>query len=146
MNDQFPGRILAVDPGEVRLGLAISDPTQTIASPLQVIKHHSLAENAQRILEIANNEEAVLIVIGQPLHWDGKPSPQAKKSIQLADEIRKIGSISVILWDEFGSTQQAQKSRQKMGGPREKSSGHLDEIAATIILQDYLENNPGKNP
>lgn len=136
----LPGRILAIDPGEKRLGVAISDPTQTIASPLIVLKSLSMREDAQAILDIATEQGAVLIIVGQPLHWDGTESIQAEGSRKLAELLQELGSIPVDLADEYGTTQAARASRLKMNVRREKRSGHLDDLAATILLQNYLES------
>jgi putative Holliday junction resolvase len=133
------GRILAIDPGEKRLGLAISDPTQTIASPLMVLNSISMKEDAQAIFKIALEQEAVLIIIGQPLHWDGAESIQAERSKRLAKELRELSSLPVDLADEYGTTQVARDARLEMGVGREKRSGHLDDLAATILLQNFLE-------
>jgi putative Holliday junction resolvase len=135
-----PGRILAIDPGKRRIGLAISDPTQTIASPLGVIQSLSINKNAGSILAIAADQGAVMIVIGQPLHWDGVVSEQAKESIKLADLLRELGAIPVKLVDEYGTTQAAKDARVKMQVKKEKRSGHLDDLAATILLQNYLDS------
>lgn len=138
--DKDPGRILAVDPGEKRLGIAISDPTQTIASPLCVIEHQNRNKNANAIHTLAGEHEAVLILIGQPLDWNGAQNLQSYKSIRLVEEIQTLGDIPVILWDEFGSTQKAQDSRRQMKVSRKKRSGHLDQVAAAVILQTYLDH------
>jgi putative Holliday junction resolvase len=138
------GRILAIDPGESRLGLAVSDPTQTIASPLKIIQSQSIKKNAQNILEAAAEYNAVLIIIGHPLHWDGSESEQSRRSIELAEQLQELGSLPVKLVDEFGTTQAAQKTRVEMNVSREKRSGHLDDLAATILLQQYLDSlDPG---
>lgn len=134
-----PGRILAVDPGEKRLGLAISDPTQTIASPLMVIKSQSSRKNALSILKMAEEQGAVLIIVGQPLHWDGSDSAQALESRKLVDQLQELGSLPVDLADEYGTTRAARDTRLKMNVRREKRSGHLDDLAATILLQNYLD-------
>ncbi len=139
MTDE-PGRILAVDPGDRRLGLAVSDPTRTIVSPLEVIPHQSRRIDAQEILRIAEEQDVTLIILGQALHWDGSKSPQASGSVRLAEILRELGPIPVELVDEYGSTQKAQQVRRKMNVTREKRSGHLDDLAAAIILQNYLEN------
>ena len=89
--DKDPGRILAVDPGEKRLGIAISDPNQIIASSLCVIEHKSRSKDALAIYALAQEHGAVLILIGQPLDWDGTPNPQSRKSIRLAEEIQTLG-------------------------------------------------------
>lgn len=133
-----PGRILAVDPGDKRIGLAVSDPTQTIASPLGVVLHVSRVLDAAQIAEKAAEQGAVLIVVGQALDEDGLPSPQGRKSARLAEAIQLQSAIPVILWDESGSTAEARNSRLLMGVPRSKRGGHFDEIAAVVILQSYL--------
>ena len=134
-----PGRILAVDPGEKRLGLAISDPTQTIASPLTVIKSQSIRKDALAILKLAEEQGAVLILVGQPLHWDGSDNAQALESRRLVDHLKDQGSLPVNLADEYGTTQAARDARLKMNVSREKRSGHLDDLAAAILLQNYLD-------
>jgi putative holliday junction resolvase len=138
------GRVLAVDPGEKRIGLAISDPTGTIASPLGVLKHVARTADAAAIVRFAEQHGAVQIVVGQPLNDDGSLNPQARSSQRLADEIRMQTTLPVVMWDESGSTQAAQAARRAMGVSRRKRSGHLDEIAATFILQSYLD--AGKQP
>lgn len=135
-----PGRILAVDPGEKRLGIAISDPTQTIASSLCIIEHKNRSKDARAITSLAQEHNAVLILVGQPLDWDGAINPQSGKSIRLAEEIQTEGDIPVKLWDEFGSTRKAQNSRRQMNVSRKKRSGHLDQVAAAVILQSYLDH------
>jgi putative Holliday junction resolvase len=138
--DKDPGRVLAVDPGEKRLGIAISDPTQIIASSLCVIEHESRNKDALAIYALAQEHSVVLILIGQPLDWDGSLNPQSSKSIRLAEEIQTLGDIPVKLWDEFGSTQKAQDSRRQMNVSRKKRSGHLDQVAAAVILQSFLDH------
>jgi putative Holliday junction resolvase len=134
------GRILAVDPGEKRLGIAISDPTGTIAGPLQVLHHVVRAADAAAIARLAEEYGALQIVIGWALDDDGKPTPQARHAERLAEAVRAVSALPVIMWDESGSTQAARSARLSMGVSRRKRSGHLDEIAATVILQSYLES------
>ncbi len=133
------GRILAVDPGDRRIGLAVSDPTGTIASPLAVLEHVARGIDAASIAQIAADQGAVKIVVGQALDLDGKPSPQGRKAARLAEAIRQQTVLPVELWDESGSTREAQASRMAMGARKSQRGGHLDQIAATIILQSYLE-------
>ncbi|RLD11131.1 MAG: Holliday junction resolvase RuvX [Chloroflexota bacterium] len=133
------GRILAIDPGEKRLGVALSDPTGTIANPLKVLKHVSREKDAETIAQLAAEHEAVTIVVGQAVNWDGEMSSQGRKAARLAGAIRAKTDIPVKLWNEYGSTQAARSARIAMGVSRQKRSGHLDELAATVILQNYLE-------
>ena len=134
-------RILGIDPGEKRLGIALSDPTGTIASPVCVLDHSSREQDARAILDLAEENQVGLIIIGQAINWDGEISAQGRKSTKLAETINSLGSIPVKLWDEYGSTQTAINSRRLMNVPRKKRAGHLDEIAATIILQSYLDSS-----
>jgi putative holliday junction resolvase len=133
-------RILAVDPGEKRLGVAISDPTGTVANPLTVIQHTSRALDAGQIAQLASEHEAGQIVVGQALDEDGQPTPEGRRAARLAEAICQQTDLPVHLWDESGSTQAAQGARRMMGASRRKRSGHLDEIAATVILQTYLNS------
>ncbi|MCI0519995.1 MAG: Holliday junction resolvase RuvX [Chloroflexi bacterium] len=132
-------RILAVDPGEARLGLALSDPAGVIASPLGVLTHLSRAVDAAAIAQSARENDAGLILVGQSLDAEGQPTPQARRAARLAAAIRAQTSTPVLLWDEYGSTQAARSARQALGASRSRRRGHLDELAATYILQTYLD-------
>ncbi len=94
-----------------------------------------------QIVALAEQNEAVCIVIGQALHDDGEMSIQGRKSERLAAELKLLTSIPIVLWDESGSTQAARNIRREMQVPRRKRSGHLDSLAAAILLQDYLDSN-----
>lgn len=134
-------RVLAVDPGDKRLGIAVSDPTGTISHPLDVIYHQSRAKDAERIIAIANEMGAQLIVVGWALDAYGEVGHRARKSKRLADVIREKCNIEVAMWDESGTTQEAIQSRIEMGVSRKNRSGHLDDVAASILLQDFLIQN-----
>ncbi len=133
------GRVLAVDPGEKNIGLAISDPSGTIASPLCVIKHSSRLLDAAAIAQLADENGPGLIVIGQALSAEGGITPQARHAARLAEAVREQTTLPVLLWDESGSTREARSARLAMGATRRRRGGHLDEIAATVILQTYLD-------
>lgn len=141
---QKPSRILGVDPGDKRIGIAISDPTQTIASPYTVLEHTSREGDAHAIVAISKENEVGLVLIGQALNWDGEISPQGRKAARLAEEIHGISEIPTKLWDEYGSTKIARNSRQMMNLPRNKRAGHQDQIAAVVILQSYLDSLAGQ--
>lgn len=143
---EIKGRILAVDPGEKRIGIAVSDPTQTIARPLTVIKHVSRGANAQAIARLAVEQEVVRVVIGHALDSEGLPGLQAKLAERLAEAVQAQTQVPVELWDESGSTQKAQSIRRAMGGSRKTRSGHLDDVAAAVILQSYLDSQDRPEP
>ena len=135
----LPGRVLGVDPGDVRIGLALSDPTRTIASALQVLKHVSRPVDAATIAQIAAQNQVQLIVVGQPLDDEGEVGPAARKSQRLVEALQLQTNLPIQLWDESSSTDMAREIRIQMGVRRSKRSGHLDDLAAVIILQSYLD-------
>ncbi|MHC1784542.1 MAG: Holliday junction resolvase RuvX [Anaerolineaceae bacterium] len=132
-------RVLAVDPGEKRIGIAVSDLTGTIANPLSILTHRSRHEDAVQIAILAAENQAGAIVIGQSLEEDDSLKPIGRHAQKLADEIRTVTDLPVIMWDEYGSTIKARRARIEMGVKRSKRSGHLDDLAATIILQSFLD-------
>jgi len=134
-------RILAVDHGEKRIGLALSDPTATIASPFKVIKHVSRTIDAAQVANLASENEVGLIVIGQSFDDAGQPNLAGRRAAKFADALKQQTQIPVLLWDESFSTQDARATRIGMGVSRRKRAGHLDELAAVMILRSYIENN-----
>jgi putative holliday junction resolvase len=134
-------KVLAVDPGDKRLGLAISDPTGTISRPLCVIEHEARAMDAQKIVKIAEQESVRLIIVGWALDLEGGVGYRARKSKRLADAVQDLTDVPVRMWDESGTTQVAIQSRIDMGVSRKKRKGHLDDVAASILLQNFLISN-----
>jgi putative Holliday junction resolvase len=132
-------KILAVDPGDRRIGLAISDESGTIANPLTVILHMNRVLDVAAIAQVANEHTVVRIIVGQALDSDNYVTPQGRKAARLAEAIRSQTNVPVELWDEDGSTQEARQAKFTMKVSKKKRSGHLDDIAATIILQNYLD-------
>ncbi len=132
-------KVLGIDPGDRRIGVAISDDTATIANPLMVIAHRSRQLDAQTILELAGEKEAGLIVVGLATDCEGKPSPQGRKAERFAAVIRSLSAVPVVMWDETGSTQAAKNARLQMGVSKKKRAGHLDDLAAAVMLQDFLD-------
>jgi putative Holliday junction resolvase len=134
-------RILAVDHGEKRIGLALSDPTGTIASPFRVIEHVSRLMDAAQVATLAQENDAGLIVIGQSFDEEGLPNLAGRRAAKFAAAVREQTSIPVLLWDESLSTQDARTAQIELGVSRKKRAGHHDSLAAVVILQSYLESN-----
>ena len=134
-------RILAVDHGEKRIGLALSDPTATIASPLKVIEHVSRLLDAAQVANVAHENEVSLIVIGQSFDEEGRPNLAGRRAAKFAAELKEQTQIPVVLWDESFSTQDARAARIALGASRKDRSGHQDALAAAMILRSYLESN-----
>lgn len=136
-------RILAVDPGEKNIGIAISDPSGTIANPLTILKHISRPIDAAAIAQTAVENSAAKIIVGQALDAEGRPTVSGRRAARLAAAIRTQSDLPVILWDESNSTQIAQAAQIAIGASQRRRNSHLDELAATVILQSYLNaSNP----
>ncbi|MCC6299598.1 MAG: Holliday junction resolvase RuvX [Anaerolineales bacterium] len=133
-------RILAVDHGEKRIGLALSDPTATIASPLKVIEHVSRLLDAAQVANLAAEHDAGLIVVGQSFDEEGKPNLAGRRAAKFADALREQTQIPVELFDESFSTQDARAAVIDMGVSRKKRAGHHDTLAAVVILRSYIES------
>jgi putative Holliday junction resolvase len=134
-------RVLAVDHGEKHIGLAISDPTATLASPLKVIKHVSRVMDAAQVANLALENDAALVVIGQSFDEEGRPNLAGRRAARFAEALKEQTPIPVILWDESFSTQDARAARIEMGTSRKKRGGHMDDLAAVMILKSYLDAN-----
>ena len=138
-------RILAIDPGSKNIGLAISDPTGTIANPLSVVKHESRSEDTECIAGLVAEHEVGLVIVGSSSDEEGLPTYEGRKAQRFAMELTKKIDIPVKLWSEDFSTQIARKTRIQMGVKRKNRKGHLDDLAATVILQTFLDNEMNRN-
>lgn len=132
-------RILCIDPGDKRIGVAISDPSNTLARPYDVLHHLNRQADAAAVVSIAIKEEIGLILVGQATDYEGRPNLSGRKSRRLAGAIRTITEIPVTLWDESHSTRDAQRHQAEMGAKKATLTRHLDDRAAAIILQSYLD-------
>ena len=139
-------RILCVDPGEKRIGLAISDQTGTLARPLAVITHQQRQVDAQKIADLAIEYQASRILVGMATEENGKPNFSGRKALRLAAAIREHCEIEVEMVDETGSTKDAVLSRKARGMSLPASHGHHDDDAAAVILQFYLDTLPPYQP
>lgn len=132
-------RVLAVDHGEKRIGLAISDPTGTLPRPLVVLQHRSRVEDAERVNQTASEQGAELIVVGESFDEEGRPNAAGRRAERFAEELRRHTTLQVVLWDESLSTQDAQAARLASGRRKKKRSAPVDADAAAVLLESYLE-------
>jgi putative Holliday junction resolvase len=132
-------RILAVDPGSKRVGIAVSDPSATIAQALPTVPAEPAATLASRLTEIAKAQDARRIVVGLPLRLDGRHGPEAKAAQELADRLRDESGLPVELVDERLTTAAAERSLIEGGVRREKRRLSIDGVAATLLLQGHLD-------
>jgi putative Holliday junction resolvase len=138
MDNKESRKVLAVDWGAKRIGLAVSDPAGKLARPLAVIQHISREENARRILEKAREVEIDVIVMGVTYADGDELSPSGRSAQRLAEEIEKQSTLKVILWDEDFTTREAKEAMINSGISCSKRRGHADDRAAAILLQNYL--------
>ncbi|PKN89819.1 MAG: Holliday junction resolvase RuvX [Chloroflexi bacterium HGW-Chloroflexi-7] len=148
--DQYPfhiwsssmtGKLMSVDPGEKRIGLAISDESGTLARGLGVIKHMSIKQDCLEITKLAQKNAVTRIIIGNPLGENNEERPQTRHAQKVAEVLAEFSGLPVELWDESGSTIRAREIRMEVGAKRDKRGGHLDEVAAAVILQSWLDEH-----
>ena len=128
-------RILGIDLGERRIGIAISSPEGRLALPLRILDSRDGLADAQAIEQIARAEDVERLVLGHPLTMEGKIGPQARKVGEFAQTLRDVTGLPVDLRDERLSTAQARQSAKQTGGARKP----VDDVAAAVILQGYLD-------
>ncbi|MDR0905399.1 MAG: Holliday junction resolvase RuvX [Oscillospiraceae bacterium] len=130
-------RIMAIDYGDARTGIAVSDLTGSIAGEAFVVEERDAAKLAERIAAEAQTREAATVILGYPKNMDGSLGARAEKSGALAELLRGLG-LSVVLWDERRTTIAAHDilSANNRHGKRRKQT--VDAVAATLILEGYL--------
>ena len=129
-----------MDPGSKRVGLAVSDPSGTIAQALSTEPAEPAATLPARLAAIAKAQDAGRIVVGLPLRLDGRYGPEAKAAQELADRLRQASGLPVELVDERLTTAAAEKSLIAGGVRREKRRTSVDRVAATLLLQGHLDS------
>lgn len=132
-------RILGLDYGEKRIGVALSDPTGMIASPLEVLQLPSKQKILAAIKELCAKWKVGRIVVGVPLNMNGTEGPSAQKAREFIVELQEQIGLPVTAWDERLSSTSAEKALIEGGTRREKRKQVIDKIAAQIILQNYLD-------
>ena len=131
---------MCLDIGKVRIGIAKSDIMQIIASPLEVYKRtNSINKDAQYIANLAHANEVERFVVGLPLKLDGSQGDSVQMVNEFVDKLKKFTSLDVVFQDERLSTVSAERILLEGDVRRDKRKGVVDKIAATIILQNYLD-------
>ena len=132
-------KILAVDYGDSRTGLAYCDRYESIAAPLGTVFEKSPEKCFQKIIATAKEQGSELIVVGHPLNMDGSLGPRAKLCEELAERIERESGIKTLLWDERVTTVQAIGILNETNVRRKKRKEVIDTVAATLILESYLD-------
>jgi putative Holliday junction resolvase len=141
-------RILAIDYGRKRMGLALSDEVGVTAQPLQVLAHKNRRDDVRRLREICRAKGVRLIVVGHPVHITGEAGEMADEAARFATRLRKELGIPVELADERLTSWEAEQTLAEMGGAKRRKDAPLDDVAAAILLREYLQrqhpNREGK--
>jgi putative Holliday junction resolvase len=133
------GRVIALDIGEKRIGVATCDPLRITVRPVGVVQAEPKERALAELQRIVRDEEAVLIVAGLPLTLRGEKGPQARRVLDFIESLRDVVDVPIELRDERYTSAEAERIIAERGGKRKKRKrGDVDEIAATLILQDYL--------
>ena len=133
-------RVLGIDFGERRIGLALSDPMGIIAKPLRTIDRKKTTDYISEILNTSKENNANIIVVGLPLTLRGEESKQTQVVKKFIEELTQLGKIPVVPVDERYSSIAAKRSLQEQGVKTGHEKGRVDETAAAIILQEYLDS------
>ncbi len=137
-------RIVGIDPGEARIGIAISDEDASIAFPREtILARGGRAEAARRVREALTADEISLAVVGLPLRLDGSEGEAARRAKAFGEALGEALGVEVVYWDERLTTVAAERSLREMGRRGARQRAVVDQSAATILLQGYLDANKG---
>jgi putative Holliday junction resolvase len=132
-------RILGIDMGKVRIGVAVSDSDGLMALPMDTIQSMGHKKNAAAIAELQRKSEAGAVVVGMPIRLDGTGGPAAEFVGRFINELRSAVTVEVIPWDERLTSSQANKLMISADVSRKSRRGAVDSMAAAIMLQSYLD-------
>lgn len=139
-------RVLAIDPGTVRIGLALSDPSGTIAQPLSVLRRRSEMEDLQALTELVRQHDVDQIVVGLPRTMAGRLESAAQDAQTFGDRVGRATGRPVAYWDERLTTVAAERYLIEQGKRRNKRRQEVDRMAATLMLQGYLDYQRRRDP
>ena len=134
-----PARILAIDLGDRRIGLAVGDALQITAHGLPTVERRNKREDLNYIKSLAKKHDVGLILLGHPINMDGSRGPAAEKAERFAAAIERHIGIPVKLWDERLTTLEADELLRQAGMKHEERKQRVDQMAARLILQSYLD-------
>ena len=141
-----PGRLFALDWGERRIGLARSDDSQTLATPLDtLVRRDGKRFPMPRFLELVQEYQPVGLVVGLPLAAEGGETPSSEAARQLAELVGRRTHLPVDLWDERMSTARALGAIREQGGSTRGRREDVDALAANVLLQHYLDARRGSS-
>ena len=134
------GRVMALDVGKVRIGVALSDGLGLTAQPLLTVWRKTRGEDLRSLMRLIRKHEVTEIVVGNPLHMSGDLSPWAAKVQEFAAELRERCGLPVQLWDERLSSEAAHEILDEAGHAKRGRKFVIDQVAAVVILRDWMES------
>ncbi|MGQ9575531.1 MAG: Holliday junction resolvase RuvX [Thermoguttaceae bacterium] len=136
-----PGRVAGIDYGTVRIGIAISDPMRTVASPYESYTRRGPKQDAERLRRLVTEEGITLFVVGLPVHLDGRESQQSAEARQFGQWLGQVTGVPVELFDERFTTTEAERLLLEAGLTRKRRNSRRDMLAAQVLLSAYLESH-----
>ena len=133
-------RILAIDYGMRRIGLAVSDPLQIIATPLDTLRISNYEDGIKQLKAIYEKYKPITIIMGYPLGTSGNKTDQTRLVDQVIESLRSSIDVPIISWDERYTSLQAKSILQQQGRKVRDDKGMVDQLAARIMLQEYLDS------
>ncbi len=142
MSDTLPrsGRLAGIDYGTVRIGVAITDPAQSLASPLEILTRRDLAQDERYFRRLAELERLAGFVVGLPVHTSGEESQKSFEAREFAKWLGEITKLPIVLFDERYTTAHAEALLQDAGLTSKRRKARRDMLAAQILLAAYLES------
>ena len=134
------GRVLALDLGKRRIGLALSDELGMTAQGLETLERTNIREDLARLGRLATERNVVLILMGNPLHMSGREGRQAEYAHEFGERLRKSTGLPVEFWDERLTTVEAERVLRQSGISIQKRAQAVDRLAAVILLESYLDS------
>jgi putative holliday junction resolvase len=138
------GRVAGIDYGTVRIGIAISNPERTIASPLENYTRRGLEQDAQRFRRLVSEERIALLVVGLPIHLDGGESQKSQEARAFGKWLGETTGVAVEFFDERFTSHDAEEYLLAADMTRKRRKKRLDMLAAQIMLTAYLEGREGR--
>lgn len=132
-------RIMGIDAGAKRIGVALSDPSRTLAQAHSVIRHTSRLADAAALATLAREHEVTQVVVGNPLLMSGRSGEQSRSARRLGEELARQSGLPVTYWDERLTTAAARRLMRDAGLTARRQAAIVDAAAAELILQSYLD-------
>ena len=133
-------RLLGLDVGSKTVGLALSDVSRSIATPLHTLARGKFTDDAHKLFKLAAEHEVGALVIGLPINMDGSEGPRCQSVRQFAANLLKLSDVNIVFWDERLSTAVATRAMLEADMSRKKRAENVDKVAAAYILQGLIDN------